>query len=230
MTSDPRIAVVTGAASGIGAAITQRLVCDGWSVIGLDRTPAEPAEPADGVRFEVVDLADMAALAGLSASLGPVGAIVHAAGFMTTGGIEEFDPAVGDLMYAVHVRALALLVQNLTPGMGAGARIVAIGSRTSRGAKGKAQYAATKAALTGLVRSFAIELAPRGITANIVSPAATATPFLTRGDRAGVPPILPPIGRYIEPAEVAATVAFLLGDEAGAITGQDILICGGASL
>jgi len=228
MTSaEPRVAVVTGAASGIGAAIVQRLVRDGWSVIGLDRAPAAPV---DGMRFEVVDLADVAAVAELSASLGSVGAIVHAAGFMATGGIEEFDPADGDLMYAVHVRALALLVQNLTPGMGAGARIVAIGSRTSRGAKGKAQYAATKAALTGLVRSFAIELAPRGITANIVSPAATATPLLTRGDRAGVPPVLPPIGRYIEPAEVAGTVAFLLGADAGAITGQDILICGGASL
>lgn len=223
----PRTAIVTGATSGIGAAITQRLVRDGWSVIGLDRTAAEPAE---GVRFEVVDLADISAVSALCAGLGPVGAIVHAAGFMRTGGIEEFDPADGDLMYAVHVRALALLVQNLTPGMGAGARIVAIGSRTSRGAKGKAQYAATKAALTGLVRSFAIELAPRGITANIVSPAATATPFLTRGDRAAVPPVLPPIGRYIEPAEIAGTVAFLLGADAGAITGQDILVCGGASL
>lgn len=222
-----RTAVVTGAASGIGAAIAARLVRDGWMVVGLDRTTAEPAA---GIRFELVDLADSGAISALCAAIGKVDAIVHAAGFMRTGGIDDLDTADGDLMYAVHVRALALLVQNLTPGMGAGARIVAIGSRTSRGAMGKAQYAATKAALTGLVRSFAIELAPRGITANIVSPAATATPFLTRGDRAGVPPVLPPIGRYIEPAEVAGAVSFLLGADAGAITGQDILICGGASL
>lgn len=223
----PRTAVVTGAASGIGAAIAQRLMADGWSVIGVDRVSAEPTE---GLRFEVADLSDVDAIDAACVRIGKVDAIVHAAGFMRTGSIEEIDPADGDLMYAVHVRALALLVHHLTPGMDAGARIVAIGSRTSRGAKGKAQYAATKAALTGLVRSFAIELAPRGITANIVSPAATATPFLTRGDRAGVPPVLPPIGRYIDPAEVAGTVSFLLGPDAGAITGQDILICGGASL
>lgn len=223
----PRTAVVTGTASGIGAAIAARLVGDGWTVVGLDRTAMDAAE---AMRFEVVDLADAGAIRSVCAGIGTVDAIVHAAGFMRTGAIDDLDPADGDLMYAVHVRALALLVQNLTPGMGAGARIVAIGSRTSRGAKGKAQYAATKAALTGLVRSFAIELAPRGITANIVSPAATATPFLTRGDRAGVPPVLPPIGRYIDPAEVAGAVSFLLGPDAGAITGQDILICGGASL
>lgn len=223
----PRNVLVTGAASGIGAAITARLARDGWTVVGVDRTSGEAA---DGARFEIVDLADVGAIKAACARLGKIDAIVHAAGFMATGAIEDFDPADGDRMYAVHVRALALLVQNLTPGMDAGARIVAIGSRTSRGAKGKAQYAATKAALTGLVRSFAIELAPRGITVNIVSPAATATPFLTRGDRAGVPPVLPPIGRYIDPAEVAGTVSFLLGADAGAITGQDILICGGASL
>lgn len=219
--------VVTGAASGIGAAIAERLIQEGWSVLGIDRTEMPGAE---GARFEVVDLADVSAVKAVCTRIGKIDALVHAAGFMRTGAIEEFDSADGDLMYAVHVRALALLVQNLTPNMGAGARIVAIGSRTSRGAKGKAQYAATKAALHGLVRSFAIELAPRGITANIVSPAATATPFLTRGDRAGVPPVLPPIGRYIEPAEVAGTVSFLLGPASGAITGQDILICGGASL
>ncbi len=219
--------IVTGAASGIGAAIAERLVRDGWSVTGIDRTETQDAA---GVRLELVDLADVSAVKAMCMRIGKVDALVHAAGFMRTGAIEEFDPADGDLMYAVHVRALALLVHNLTPGMDAGARIVVIGSRTSRGAKGKAQYAATKAALTGLMRSFAIELAPRGITANIVSPAATATPFLARGDRAGVPPVLPPIGRYIEPAEVAGAVSFLLGPDAGAITGQDILICGGASL
>ena len=113
-------------------------------------------------------------------------------------------------MWAVHVRALTLLASALAPAMGAGGRIVAIGSRTSAGAAGRSQYAASKAAITALVRSWAIELAGRGITANVIAPAATATPMLTAGSRAGVAPMLPPIGRYIQPEEIAAYVAFLL--------------------
>lgn len=222
-----RTAVVTGAASGIGEAIALRLRRDGWSVIGVDRVPVPSDE---GGSIEIVDLSDANAVREFCQQQDRVDAVVHAAGFMRTGGIEALDPADGEQMYAVHVRALAILVQGLVPAMSTGSGIVAIGSRTSHGASGKAQYAASKAALVGLMRSFAIELAPRGITANIVSPAATATPFLTRRDRSGVPPVLPPIGRYIEPAEVAGTVSFLLGPDAKAITGQDILICGGASL
>ena len=87
-----------------------------------------------------------------------------------------------------------------------------------------------EAALVAMARSWAIELAPRGITANVVAPAATETPMLRDPARSALPPRLPPIGRYIRPEEVAATTAFLLGPEAGAITGQQIVICGGSAL
>jgi NAD(P)-dependent dehydrogenase (short-subunit alcohol dehydrogenase family) len=111
-----------------------------------------------------------------------------------------------------------------------GGRIVLIGSRTASGAAGRSQYAASKAALLAMARSWALELAPRGITANVVAPAATDTPMLHDPARSALPPRLPPIGRFIRPEEVAATTAFLLGPEAGAITGQQIVICGGSSL
>ncbi len=88
----------------------------------------------------------------------------------------------------------------------------------------------TKAAMVGMVRSWAIELAPRGITANIVAPAATDTPLLHDPARAAIAVKLPPIGRLIRPAEVAASVSFLLSADAGAITGQVLTICGGSSL
>jgi NAD(P)-dependent dehydrogenase (short-subunit alcohol dehydrogenase family) len=81
-----------------------------------------------------------------------------------------------------------------------------------------------------MARSWAIELAPRGITANVISPAATETAMLADPARAGVAPRLPPIGRFIWPEEVAGVAAFLLSDDAAAITGQNIVICGGASL
>ncbi|WP_265442232.1 SDR family NAD(P)-dependent oxidoreductase [Bradyrhizobium sp. SEMIA] len=81
-----------------------------------------------------------------------------------------------------------------------------------------------------MARSWAIELAPRGVTVNVVAPAATETPMLKDPARADVAPKLPPIGRYIRAEEVAHAVAFLLSPEAAAITGQQLVICGGSSL
>jgi len=95
---------------------------------------------------------------------------------------------------------------------------------------GRSQYAATKAALVALARSWAAETAAAGVTVNVVSPAATETAMLADPARATVPPKLPPLGRLIQPGEIAALVAFLLSPDAAAITGQDIQICGGASL
>jgi NAD(P)-dependent dehydrogenase (short-subunit alcohol dehydrogenase family) len=81
-----------------------------------------------------------------------------------------------------------------------------------------------------MVRSWAAELAPRGITANVIAPGATDTPFLRDPARAHTPPKLPPLGRFVTAEEVAALAAFLVGDHGGAITGQQIVMCGGASL
>lgn len=226
--SASRSVVVTGAASGIGAAIARHLAAVGWQVIGVDRNA--PADAGYLHQLHHADLADTAATAALAEKLTGAEALVHAAGLMRTGALADAKPADGDLMWAVHVRALGILVSHLAPVMGAGGRIVAIGSRTSRGAANKSLYAASKAAMVGLVRSVAAELAGRGITANVVSPAATATPMLTGTERGAVAPQLPPIGRYINPEEVAVTVGFLLSPEAAAITGQEITICGGASL
>lgn len=223
-----RSVVVTGAASGIGAAIARQLAAAGWQVIGVDR--AAPPDQRYLHQLHLVDLADSAATTALAQQLAGADALVHAAGLMRTGALAVADPADGDLMWAVHVRALGILIAQLAPAMSGGGRIVGIGSRTSRGAASKSLYAASKAAMVGLVRSVAAELAGRGITANVVSPAATATPMLTGTERGTVAPQLPPIGRFIEPEEVAATVGFLLSPQAAAITGQDINICGGASL
>jgi NAD(P)-dependent dehydrogenase (short-subunit alcohol dehydrogenase family) len=84
--------------------------------------------------------------------------------------------------------------------------------------------------MVGLARSWAIELAPRGVTVNVVAPGATDTPMLRDPQRARLQPKLPPIGRFVKPEEVAALTAFLLSDAAASITGQRIFVCGGASL
>lgn len=223
-----RAAVVTGAASGIGKAIGLRLLADGWRVICLDRQSVEVASPNfTGIK---VDLADRAAVAGVLADLGEVRAIVHAAGFMRTAPLGALDIDAGAAMWRLHVETAAVIADALLPRMPSGGRIVLIGSRTAAGAAERSQYAACKAALVGMARSWAAELAPRGITVNVVAPGATETPMLDDPARAATPPKKPPIGRFIRPEEVAALTAFLLGPDAAAITGQQIVICGGGSI
>lgn len=224
----PRRALVSGASSGIGAAIAARLLAEGWSVVGFSRSRPALSHPAFSA--VAVDLADPAALATTLAGLGPVDALVHAAGFMRVGTLDTLNLDDGRDMWRVHVQAATQLVQHLAPGMAEGGRIVLIGSRVAAGAAGRSQYAASKAAMLGLARSWAIELAPRGITVNVVAPGATDSPMLRDPARSAVVPRCPPIGRFIRPEEVAALTAFLLSPEAGAITGQQMVICGGASL
>lgn len=220
-------AIVTGASSGIGAAIVTRLLREGWRVTGLSRS--DPGVADDRFAHRAVDLLDATALPAAVADLRPT-AFVHAAGLMRGGVVGSLDAEAGRTLWRLHVEAASLLADLLVPRMADGGRIVLVGSRTAAGAAGRSQYAASKAALVAMARSWAIELAPRGITANVVAPAATDTPMLRDPARSAVVPKLPPIGRYISPEEVAALTAFLLGPEAGAITGQQMLICGGSSL
>ncbi len=221
-----RTALVTGASSGIGAAVAARLLGQGWSVLGISRSA-----PGPGIEHLPMDLAVADAGAIRDALSGcAVQALVHAAGILRVGALGALDPEAGRAMWRLHVDCAAMLADAVVPGMAAGGRVVLIGSRTASGAAGRSQYAASKAALLGLARSWAAEVATRGITVNVVAPGATDTPMLSDPARAGVAPRLPPIGRFVQPAEVAALVAFLLGEEAGAITGQQVVVCGGASL
>ena len=224
----PRRALVTGSSSGIGEAIARRLLRDGWNVVGYDRAPPT----LDGPSFQAVtvDLADVAALSKAVAVERNIKAVVHAAGFMRVASLGELDTQQGTDMWRLHVQAAALLADSLAPRLPAGGRIVLIGSRTAAGAAGRSQYAATKAALVGMARSWAIELAARGITVNVIAPAATDTPMLHDNARGAVPPRTPPIGRFVRPDEVAALTAFVLSEDAAAITGQQLVICGGSSL
>lgn len=222
-------AVVTGTSSGIGRAIARRLLDGGWHVTGFDR--AKPT--LDHAAFDAVtlDIADAKARADALDAAHGVTALVHAAGIMRGGKLGELDLAAGETLWRLHVDAAVALADRLAPRLAAGGRIVLIGSRAARGVIAKSQYGAAKAALVGLARAWAKELAPRGITVNVVAPAATETAMLTDPARAAIPAAeIPPIGRRIYPEEVAALVAFLLSEEAAAITGQEIAICGGASL
>lgn len=222
-------AVVTGSSSGIGLAVSSALLNAGWRVTGLDR--AAPALSREGFAARQLDLLDDDALETALAELEGVTGIVHSAGIVRTGRIDEARRAEADGMWALHVGVAMTLGRVLAPRLPDGrGRIVALSSRGALGRPGRGAYAATKAALNGLVRSWALELAPRGITANLVAPGATDTPMLTDPSRGEPAVVQNPIDRVIRPEEVAATVAFLMSSPAGAITGQVLHVCGGSSL
>lgn len=230
-------AVVTGASAGIGRAIAAHLLATGWQVAGLDRNPATLDHPT--YHHHLIDLGDQAAIERLARQV-PAQALVHAAGFMHAAGLEALDLDAGQAMWQLHVQAATALAQAWLAHLqeagrtgaqtGAGGRVVFIGSRISQGFPGRGQYAAVKAALVAMARSWAAEWASQGITFNVVSPAATATAMMDAASRASSPPKLPPMGRLIQPEEVAALVAYLLSPAAAAMTGQELTLCGGASL
>lgn len=220
--------LVTGVSSGIGMAICQFLLSKNWHVIGVSRRRSDVDHP--NYEHHSIDITETQQLLAFLKNLPPLNAVVHAAGLMASAPLGELDQEMGDKLWQLHVKAPEMMLNQLIHQMPNGSRIVLIGSRTSNGAVNRSQYAATKSAMLGMVRSWAKELAPRQITANIVAPAATDTPMLHDPNRTSSPPVLPPIGRYIQPDEVAAMTEFLLSDFGGAITGQQLLICGGSSL
>ena len=226
-------AIVTGSSSGIGRALASHLLASGWRVSGWD--VAAPSLAHAAFTPLEVDLTNAALLDARLAAMGPddtPDALVHAAGLLRVGKLGNLPLPAGETMWAVHVQAITRIANTLLPRMaerGSG-RLVLVGSRVASGMPGRSQYAATKAALVSLARSWAAEVVAQGVTVNVVSPAATQTPMLDDPSRKSEMPRLPPIGRLIQPDEIASLVAYLLSEPAAAITGQEIQICGGASL
>lgn len=227
--------LVTGASRGIGAAVAARCMAEGWRVIGVSRTPAP------GALFEqhAIDLAapgSAEALRDLARATRPSGLVANA-GLVAAGALEAIADADFDATMRLNVQSAVWAVQAVAPMMreaGFG-RIVLIGSRAALGKAGRGVYGASKAAVAGLARSFALELARDGVTVNCVAPGPIDTELFAinqppgSAGRARIEATIP-VGRLGAPAEVAAAVAYFLSPDAGFTTGQTLQVCGGLSV
>ncbi|MFY1634929.1 2,3-dihydro-2,3-dihydroxybenzoate dehydrogenase [Solwaraspora sp. WMMB335] len=251
-----RVAVVTGAAGGIGRAVAQLLAGDGVAIAMVDQDGGGLAAAAAGLpdgtphltmRADVRDpaLAE-GAVARTEAELGPVDYLVTCAGILRTGpviGLSDADWADTLTVNCTGVFTMARSVGRRMARRGEGS-IVTVASNAARTARaGMAAYAASKAAVRAFTVCLGLELAPYGVRCNVVAPGSTDTPMLTalwkdadsarRKSLTGDPASFRvgiPLGRVAQPADVARAVRFLLSEEAAHITMHDLVIDGGAAL
>jgi 3-hydroxybutyrate dehydrogenase len=241
---DGRVALVTGAASGIGAACAERLAADGARVLLVDRDE-RVVELAARLGGDAVtaDLTDTAALQRLDLS---ADVFVNCAGIQHVAPVEDFPPEQFHRILVLMVEAPFLILRAVLPGMYANGwgRVVHISSvHGIRASAYKSAYVAAKHATEGLSKTVALEGGPRGVTSNTVCPAYVRTPLVEGqiADQARINGISadevvekimltePVIKRLIEPAEVAAAVAYLCSGAASFVNGSSLVLDGGWS-
>ncbi|MCU1492050.1 MAG: short-chain dehydrogenase/reductase [Acidimicrobiaceae bacterium] len=237
-----RVAVVTGAASGIGRATAARLASDGWAVVGIDvdSRVQEADHGGGGYRGFLADVRDAALAKEIVAetieTFGRIDALVAAAGIERDGPLEDQDPSDWDLVIDTCLKGTLAYCAATVPHLrssGDGG-IVTFGSVLGRAAlPGCGVYAAAKAGLEALTRALALDFAP-SVRVNCVVPGTTDTPLcwqsvpegeLAQAKRLAAGEI--PLGFVADPADIANIVAFLLSTEARFVTGQSIVADGG---
>jgi NAD(P)-dependent dehydrogenase (short-subunit alcohol dehydrogenase family) len=233
-----RTALVTGGSTGIGNTLCQHLLDEGYRVINLSRRRS-PLEH-DDLHNYCADLADPAATAAVAAEIARdhrVTDLVHNAGVIRPALLGGVATADLEALTHIHIGAAIILAQACLPALrdcGSG-RIVLISSRAAMGLETRTCYSATKSGMIGMARTWALELAKQNITVNVVAPGPIGDTEMfdnampDEDQRRQVAASIP-VGRLGRPSDVARAVQFFLNPDNSFVTGQTLLVCGGASL
>ncbi|MCX6467276.1 MAG: 3-oxoacyl-ACP reductase FabG [Pseudonocardiales bacterium] len=249
MSVDQRVAIVTGAARGLGAATAVRLAADGMAVAVLDLDEAATKPTVDaiadaggralGVGADVADATAVeAAVARVTAELGAPTVLVNNAGITRDNLLFKMTETDWDSVMGVHLRGAFLMTKTVQQHMVAAkwGRIVNLSSTSALGNRGQANYATAKAGLQGFTKTLAIELGKFGITANCIAPGFIVSD-MTRAtaERIGedwesyvsARAAQIPVARAGQPEDIAHTVSFLVSEGAGFVSGQVLYVAGG---
>jgi 3-oxoacyl-[acyl-carrier protein] reductase len=245
-----RVAVVTGAARGIGAATARRFADEGAAVavLDLDQDSAAAtaaglgASRAIGVACNVSDAASVeAAVASVVEQLGQVDVLVNNAGVTRDNLLFKMTEDDWDAVMGVHLKGSFLMSREVQKHMVKAkyGKILNLSSVSALGNRGQANYSAAKMGLQGFTRTLALELGPFGVNVNAIAPGFIVTDMTdATARRVGMEPeayreaaaAATPVRRVGHPADIAATAAFLCSDEASFITGQTLYVDGGAKI
>ena len=234
-----RIAVVTGGSAGIGRAICEQLLAEDCTVISLARRACEITHPR--LVNRLVDLMDRQACAQVAAELArefAVNTVVHNAGVIRAALLSEVKLGDLDALVNLHLACAVQLVQAALPTMRAQGfgRVVLLSSRAALGLATRTAYSATKAGMMGMARTWALELAPEGITVNAVAPGPIRSTEMFHAvvpagsDKERQLAASVPVRRLGEAEDVARAVAFFASPVNGFVTGQVLYVCGGTSV
>ncbi len=232
-------ALVTGTSTGIGKVICEHLLASGFEVVALARRPTDITHPR--LHSLSVDLADRAATAQAARELAQrfaITTVVHNAGIIRPALLADVQLDDLDTLTELHLGSAITLVQAALPAMRAArfGRIVLLSSRGALGLATRSVYSATKAGLIGMARTWALELAPEGITVNVVAPGPIrgtemfheVVPAESERERKLAEAI--PVKRLGTPEDVARAVDFFVEPGNSFVTGQVLYVCGGASV
>jgi NAD(P)-dependent dehydrogenase (short-subunit alcohol dehydrogenase family) len=241
MPDDPaqRVAVITGGARGLGLATGRILKVRGWTVVATDRDET-PELAAAEIDYVAVDVADSTAVNAAAAEIrkrhGSIDALVNCAGFTQHEAMADLADATWQGLIDVHLGGAFRCCRAFHPALLRGGAVVNVSSLAAhKGRPLRGPYAAAKAGLEALTRTLAVEWAADGIRVNAVAPGWTRTRLVDKiidtaiSDEKRLLAHIP-LGRFGEPDEIGGAIAFLLSADAGYITGQCIVVDGGATI